>query len=612
MRHTSRIAVPSMLLAVGAALACAGPLAAAAPATAPTGWLTPAESTDYRRTPTFDETMRYLRRLERASRWVKVTSYGTSAQGRDLPLVIVSRDRAFTPEAAARLGKPVVLLQACIHSGESEGKDAALALVRDLAVLRTRETLLDGVVLLVAPILSPDSHERRSPYNRINQNGPEEMGWRPTATGLNLNRDYIKTETPEMRALLSQVFTRWRPHLLVDSHTTDGADYQHDITYGFNHGPTVAPSVERWLLAAFEDRALARLTQMGHLPAPYLSFRGYSEDPRVGVEFGAAPPRLSNGYPPLHGRPAILVETHMLKPYGTRVTATYDLVVALLEEINARPAELLDAVAAAEAAILARGRETDPAKREVVLAARPTDRSTPFPFRGYVTHWEMSDLAGGPVPHYTTAPWDTTISVFRDLAPTITVRQPVGYLVPQEWTEVRDRLDVHGVRYRRFARAWSDTVEAQRVAEWQTDAQINEGHHPIRASQVALERRLRTFRPGDLWVPLDQLAGLVAVHLCEAQAPDGLLFWNFFDAVLTPKEYSDAYVMEPIARRMMESDTTLAREFRQRVAADTTFAQSPFQRIDFFYRRSPWADPEQAVLPVARALRRPPEDVLAR
>ena len=151
-----------------------------------------------------------------ASRWVKVVSYGASAQGRDLPLVVVSRDRAFTPAAAARLGKPVVLVQACIHAGESEGKDAALALVRDLAVLRTRAALLDGAVLLIAPILSPDSHERRGPYNRINQNGPEEMGWRATATGLNLNRDYMKAEAPEMRALLSQVFTRWCPHLLVD------------------------------------------------------------------------------------------------------------------------------------------------------------------------------------------------------------------------------------------------------------------------------------------------------------------------------------------------------------------------------------------------------------
>jgi hypothetical protein len=300
----------------------------------------------------------------------------------------------------------------------------------------------------------------------------------------------------------------------------------------------------------------------------------------------------------------------MLKPYGARVTATYDLVAALLEEIDARPAELLDAVAAAEAAIVARGRETDPARREVVLTARPTDKRTPFAFKGYATRWETSDLAGGPVPRYSTTPWDTTISVFRDLAPTLTVCQPVGYLVPQEWTQVRDRFEVHGVRYRRFARAWSDTVEVQRIAEWQAEPQINEGHRPIRATKVVLERRARTYRPGDLWVPLDQRAGLAAVHLCEAQAPDGLLYWNFFDAVLTPKEYADAYVMEPIARRMMASDSALAREFRQRVAADTTFAKSPSQRIDFFYRRSPWADPEQAILPVARALRRPPEEVL--
>ena len=300
----------------------------------------------------------------------------------------------------------------------------------------------------------------------------------------------------------------------------------------------------------------------------------------------------------------------MLKPYGTRVIATYDLIVALLEELAARPRALLDAVAEAEADIVARGRERDPARREVALTSRPTERATPFAYRGYVTRWEPSELSGGLVPRYTTTPWDTTISVYRELEPVVVVRQPAGYLVPREWTAVRDRFEIHGVRYRRFARTWSDTVEVQRVARWETDAEIREGHHPIRALEVALERRLRTYRPGDLWVPLDQAAGLVAVHLCEAQAPDGLLFWNFFDNVLTPKEFADAYVMEPIARRMMAADTALAREFRQRVASDSSFARSPSRRLDFFYRRSPWADPEQAVLPVARALRRPPEGAL--
>ena len=196
----------------------------------PAYWRTRAERTGYRLTSDYDETMRFCRQLEAGSRWIKLTSYGTSGQGRELPLLILSKDRAFTPEAARATGKPIVLIQNGIHSGEIEGKDASLALIRDMAVLRTRPELLDSVIVLMLPIFSVDAHERIGRYNRINQNGPEEMGWRSTPIGLNLNRDDLKVEAPEMRALISKVFTQWWPHLLVDNHTTDGADFRHDLT----------------------------------------------------------------------------------------------------------------------------------------------------------------------------------------------------------------------------------------------------------------------------------------------------------------------------------------------------------------------------------------------
>ena len=576
----------------------------------PPFWQTRAERSGYRLTSDYDETMRYCRTLAAGTEWIKLQSYGSSGQGRDLPLLVVSKERAFTPEAARATGKPIILIQNGIHSGEIEGKDASLALLRDIAVLHTRESLLDHAILLVLPIFSVDAHERRGPYNRINQNGPEEMGWRTTPVGLNLNRDYLKVEAPEMRALISRVFTRWWPHLLVDDHTTDGADYRHDVTYGFNHGPGTPTAVDRWLSVAFESRVVPRLAAMGHLPAPYLEFRTGS-DPLSGVDFGNSRPRYSTGYAPLQCRPAILVETHMLKPYETRVRATYDLLVALLEEINAHPRDLTDAVAAAEAEVIARGRERDPARREVVLASKTSDKSLPFAYKGVVAKLETSDIAGGPVPRYSTTPWDTIIPIYRDIVPTLTVRQPVGYVVPQEWAVCRDRLDMHGVRYRRFARGWADTVEVERVLEWSWDARPDQGHRPVTITRVATERRWRSYRPGDLWVPLDQRSAMIAVHLLEAQAPDGLAYWNAFDSALELKEYAEDYVMEPIARTMLAADSTLAREFRARLAADTAFAHSPARRLDFFYRRSRWADPEQNLIPVARALRAPPETVLA-
>jgi len=163
-------------------------------------WLTRAERSLWTQTSDYEEMMRYCRSLEAGSHWVKLEIIGKSGQGRDLPMLILSKDRAFTPDAARALGKPVILIQNGIHAGEIEGKDASLMLMRDMAALHKYDALLDSVTLLVLPTFSVDAAERRSHWNRINQNGPDEMGWRHTPVGLNLNRDYTKLDAPEMRA----------------------------------------------------------------------------------------------------------------------------------------------------------------------------------------------------------------------------------------------------------------------------------------------------------------------------------------------------------------------------------------------------------------------------
>jgi len=572
-------------------------------------WRTRAERTGWRETADYDETMRFCRQLESGSHWIKLVSYGTSGQGRSLPMLILSRERAFTPEAARATGKPVVLIQNGIHAGEIEGKDACLALARDIAVLQTRASLLDSCIVLVLPIYSVDAHERRGKYNRMNQNGPDPTGWRTTPIGLNLNRDYTKAEAPETHALLSEVYTRWWPELLVDDHTTDGADYRHDVTYAYSHGPSVPAGIDHWYTDAFEGRVIPALTAKGHLPAPYLSFR-HGNDPRSGIDFGNMPPRFSTGYAPVQCRAAILVETHMLKPYGVRVQATYDLLVALLEEVNRHPSALVNAVRQSEAEVAGRARAADPVARQVVLTTKTGDASSLFLFRGKATTWVKSDITGAPVAHYTDAPWDTVVALFRDQKPDLVVNEPAGYVIPQEWSDAIALLELQGVRVRRFASSWGDTVEMVRVDEWNADHDLFEGHHLLHVTRAHAERQWRTYRPGDAWVPLDQRGALMAMNLCEAQAPDGLVAWNYFDTVLQRKEYGEDYVIEPLAKAMLEKDPALAREFAQKLASDPAFAANPFARADFFYRRSPWADPEQDLLPVARALRPVPEDKL--
>jgi hypothetical protein len=576
----------------------------------PRMWLTKAERSNWKQTSDYDETMRFCRQLEAGSRWVKVESFGRTGQGRDLPLIIVSKERVFTADAARALGKPIVLVQNGIHSGEIEGKDASLILLRDLAVLHQHDDLLDSVIVLVAPMFSADAHERRGRYQRINQNGPDEMGFRHTPIGLNLNRDYTKLDAPEMRALIGNVYSKWWPDLLIDNHTTDGADYRWDLTWATNHGAGMPAPLQRWVDESLERGALVKLAARGHLVSPYVDIRGGS-DPRAGIEYSNSTPRFSTGYGPTQARVALLVETHMLKPYGARVKATYDLMLSVLEELRARPRALTDAVKATEAEVVARAQTRDPAARAVVLSTRLGERGTPVTWRGVATRWEQSDITGSLVPRYSSTPWDTTVMMYRDVQPALTVRQPAGgYVVPQEWSMVLDRLALHGIRTRTLARAWSDTVEMTRITDRAMVPEPFEGRQNVRVMATRTERQVRTFRAGDLWVPLDQRGGLLAVNLLEAQAPDGFLAWGFFSTIFQRKEYGEAYVVEPMARAMMARDPKLADEFRAKVAADSAFAADAGARNDWWFRHSPWNDPEQDLHPIARALRPVPEAVL--
>lgn len=212
-------------------------------------WITPAEKSGFRTTPSYDETVAWLQKLVAAAPELKMLSIGRSAEGRDIWLVIASKERAFTPDALRATGKPAVLAQCGIHAGEIDGKDAGLMLLRDMT-LRDRKTLLDNANLLFIPILNVDGHERASRFTRINQRGPENGGWRTNAQNLNLNRDYAKLDTTEVRAVV-RTLDEWRPDLYIDIHVTDGADYQYDITYGWNSPIPHSPSITRWLNTEF-------------------------------------------------------------------------------------------------------------------------------------------------------------------------------------------------------------------------------------------------------------------------------------------------------------------------------------------------------------------------
>jgi hypothetical protein len=280
----------------------------------PNNWITPAEASRFRTTPSYANTLTYLQRLQQAAPGViHLQTFGTTPEGRPMVAVIASGNGSFDPAAARKAGKPVVLVQAGIHPGEIEGKDAGLILLRDIAITHNYPHLLDHLVLVYIPVFSVDGHENSSPYNRINQNGPASMGFRAQSQYLNLNRDYIKADAPEMLAWL-KLWQTWLPDFLIDVHTTDGADYQYDLTWYTEDPHKLDPAVSAWQHEAIVDHAIPAYEKRGHLASIYLEFKD-GRDPRKGIENFGSGPRFSTGYAALQNRPALLIETHMLKSY---------------------------------------------------------------------------------------------------------------------------------------------------------------------------------------------------------------------------------------------------------------------------------------------------------
>jgi hypothetical protein len=560
-------------------------------------WSTPAEKSCYRTTPRYAETMDYVRRIARAApHQVKIENFGRSGEGRALVAVVVSRDGVFSPEALHRAKRPVVFIQNSIHAGEMDGKDASLALLRDILVTKRQARLIDRAVLIIVPIYNADGHEHFGPFNRINQNGPEQMGWRANATQQNLNRDYLKADAPETRAFLRE-WRRWLPDFFVDNHVTDGADYQYDVTFSIEtDGPASA-----WVRKTLEPELFQRVTESGHIIAPYLDFVGRTPD--TGISIASATPRFSTGFAMQQNRPGMLVEIHMLKDYQTRVTGNYELLRALLSVVNRDAAKLVEANQRADRETIARGRAHT---GSLALRYGATGETQPFSFKGYSWKIVHSDISGADWVQYSHEPVTITVPRQTTLRTTAEAKVPAAYIVPAQWTEVIARLELHGLRIKRLVKPWTGEVETYRCAAPQWQAQPFEGHHvaswpdPDKTPTCTPVRQETSFPAGSVVVPMDQRAARIAIQWLEPMAPDSALQWGLFDSVFEQKEYGEAYVLERLARNLLAADSKLKGEFEQKVASDAKFAASPNERLNWFLQRSPWWDQRIGLYPVGK------------
>ena len=548
-------------------------------------WITPSEKTGLTATPSYAETLAFIRRMDEASDLIRVETFGKTAQGRDLVAVMVSKDGArFDPS------KPVLLFQGGIHSGEIDGKDAGLMLIRDIA-FKKKDRLIDRVNLVFVPVFNADGHERTGPYSRPNQRGPVSQGWRTTAQNLNLNRDYAKADSPEMRSMLGLI-QKVKPDLYLDLHVTDGVDYQYDITFGYagyKGRYARSPEIAKWLEGVYDRELTAGLKREGHIPGP-LIFAVDDRDMSKGLAATASSPRFSTGYGDLVGLATVLVENHSLKPYRQRVLGTY----VLIEEsfrILERHGEALRAATRAD---------HERPVTEVVGAWRfgtePFETREHLPIE-YTTY--DSPASGRQEVRWTGKPGKAIQLPVFGSEPALTLTRPDAYWVPASKPLVIELLRLHGVRFEVIDQPREVSVEMYRLKDVKVQGP-SEGHVRMGGAVAGVERRKEVFPAGSIRVPMDQPLAKLVIMLLEPMSEESLFGWGFFPEVANRTEYIEGYAIAPMAERMLAADPKLKAEFEARLAADPEFAKDPEARLQWFYERTPFYDERYLLYPVGR------------
>ncbi len=541
---------------------------------------------------------------------VRSFEYGRSAEGRPMRALVVTRSGTLSADELKRRKTPVLMMQGGIHPGESDGKDAGFITLREW--LEQKSAILDRIAVLFVPAFNTDGHERFGRWNRPNQVGPEETGWRTTAQNLNLNRDYTKADAIEMQAMLRLIDT-WDPLVCADLHVTDGADFEPDISLQvepINQGEPALRSIG----VRMRDELIAHLETQGSMPLPFYPDFARTDDPTSGFVLTVYSPRFSTGYFPQRNRFTVLVETHSWKPYEQRVRVTRNTLVGLGQLLATHGREWLAQAHAADATASRLGgtaaildyasdwREPGQAGRD---AREPEAKDARMiDFRGYAYTRTLSPVSGALVTAYDSkTPQIWKVPLRDDVTPSLTVTAPRGgYVVPAGYsTEIGAKLALHGIQFGILDKTIKDF-----------DAQA------FRASRVAFgtapfEGRMRTTLEGDwrserceipagsLFVPISQPLSRLILALLEPRAPDSFAAWGFFNGCFEQKEQLEPYVAETIAATILAGDAKLKKQFEQRVASDPAFAGDPAARLEFFWQRHDSWDQRYNLYPVLRS-----------
>jgi len=542
-------------------------------------------------TPTYDEAIAWYKQLDKKYKTAKLITYGKTDIGKPLHLFVISADKDFNPLTYRAKGKCMIMINNAIHPGEPCGVDASIKIADDL--LRENK-IPKNVIIGIIPAYNIGGVLNRNSTTRANQNGPEEYGFRGNARNLDLNRDFIKLDSENAKSL-TKIFHVWNPDFFIDTHTTNGADYQHVMTLISPHPLSYPPIMQNFVKKELLPSLYTSMENTGSPSVPYVS--PLKEIPESGLEGGVGTPRFSNGYASVFNTFGFISEAHMFKTYTERVEATTAFLNSVIDYTKSNTKKI----------IALREKANESIKYQEVFTLSWDADTTKFDlinFNGYKAEYKPSKVTGLDRLYYNRdQPWTKQIPVYNYFTPGIQVKKPSYYVLPQAWREVIERLELNNIEFKRFCK---DTViigEMYIIENVANPSEPYNGHFPHSKIELKTVSKSRQFCKGDILIPMNQVGNRYIIETLEPQARDSFFRWNFFDSILDQREYFSPYVFEETAEKMLATNAELKKEFEELKANDEEFAKNARWQLYFLYQRSPNFESDYRLYPVMRVLR---------
>lgn len=434
--------------------------------------------TDKNKTATYEEIKAFYNELAKFSSLVNVADFGMTDSGHPLQVVVIARDQHFTPTMNIKAGKTILFINNGIHPGEPDGIDASMLFARELVTSEENATFLDQLTIVILPVYNIDGCINRSSTSRANQNGPESYGFRANAKNLDLNRDFIKCDTKNA-ASFNQIFNLWQPDIMIDTHTSNGADYPYTMTLINTQKDKLHPTLSDFMTQYILPYLYKDMERKGWEMIPYVNAHGL---PDSGIYGFLDTPRYSSGYAALHHTISFMPETHMLKPYKDRVESTLAFLQTMVSFL------------------IKNGSQLSKIRKEVKLAVKTqenfaltytlnTKKADSLLFKGYTAAYKKSEISGSDRLYYDrNKPWQKTIPYFNHYTTEITVKKPKAYLVPQAYDKIIQLLEINGLKMQKLDKDEIFDVEMYRIEKYETSKTPYESHYLHSQTEVNVFR----------------------------------------------------------------------------------------------------------------------------